>query len=81
MSYQKIFNRLIFIFAEDRDVTSLLNKTELKERVCFSSIWNLKCECIDINKNNSCTDYTMTCKENPCNMSIPIKLPPGKYTQ
>lgn len=78
-----IFNRFIlldFSFAGDDDVALNLKK----EQVCFNITWNLefkKKNCITISKNNSCTDYNVTLKEDPCNKPFnkSFKLPPGKH--
>ncbi|KAF4083481.1 hypothetical protein AMELA_G00141790 [Ameiurus melas] len=61
----------------ESDVNHTLKITGAKEQVCFETKWDLR-ECIDIDTSNSCTDYSVTFKGDPCKKSIPYTLPPVK---
>ncbi|KAF4083489.1 hypothetical protein AMELA_G00142000 [Ameiurus melas] len=61
----------------ESDVNHTLKITGAKVQVCFETKWDLS-KCIDIDISNSCTDYSVTFKGDPCKKSINFTLPPVK---
>ncbi|KAF4083494.1 hypothetical protein AMELA_G00142050 [Ameiurus melas] len=61
----------------ESDVNHTLKITGAKVQVCFETKWDLS-KCIDIDISNSCTNYSVTFKEDPCKKSINFTLPPVK---
>ncbi|XP_060797764.1 receptor-type tyrosine-protein phosphatase C isoform X4 [Neoarius graeffei] len=55
------------------DVTPKINESH----VCFETIWALN-HCIEISKDNSCTNINLSFQDDSCKTSIPFTLPPVK---